>query len=326
MKKFMKNCAIAALILILVGGVLARVAGTIKGTEVVANVVHDVTNGNVQMDLSGIQEWGANISESAVEGIENFENTVNYDIDDATIFEDAYEICVGDTEKSFAAGEIKSLDIEAGGCTVTIVESEDADFHIETHSINKFQTYVEDSTLYVKGTIGSVMGIDNPTGEITLYVPVNYVFDEVELEIGAGILEMGNLQATKVALETGAGEITADTIQCEEFVVSVGMGECVVKEITAKSLEGDVGAGNLEFAKVTADLIEMECSMGNLEMEVTGAKEDYNYNIECGMGNLELGNETYSGIAQEKQVDNGSAKTMDIECAMGNVEISFTDK
>ncbi|MBQ2803909.1 MAG: DUF4097 family beta strand repeat protein [Lachnospiraceae bacterium] len=325
MKKFMKTCAIIALVLLVLGAMLTYIGGSFKSVEIVADVVDNVTNGNISLDLTGLAEWGSNIGESAMEGIERFEETVNYDIDAATIFNDAFEIVTEDVTKSFEAVDITSLEVAAGGCAFTIKESVDENFYVETVGLNKFQSYVEDNTLSVKGTINEVTGIHNTAGSITLHVPAGFVFEEVAMEIGAGAMDLGTVNASKITLEAGAGEILADDIAGEELEVTVGMGECSVDKLQVTKLSGEVGAGNLSFEEVLAEQIELECAMGNLEMEIVGAKEDFNYNIQCGMGNVELGNESYSGLAQDKKVDNGASKNIELDCAMGNVEISFTN-
>ena len=83
--------------------------------------------------------------------------------------------------------------------------------------------------------------------------------------------------------------------------------------------------GHLYLEGAVGDKAEMECAMGSLEMVIEGSQTDFNYDVECGMGNIDLGRSSYSGVAQDKRIDNGAEKRMVIECAMGDVDISFTE-
>ena len=41
------------------------------------------------------------------------------------------------------------------------------------------------------------------------------------------------------------------------------------------------------------------------------------------MGELKVGDDSYNGLAQEKQINNNASKNMELECAMGSVVVEF---
>ena len=60
---------------------------------------------------------------------------------------------------------------------------------------------------------------------------------------------------------------------------------------------------------------------------MTGAQEDYNYDLECGVGNLDVGSDSYSGLGRENHISNtGADRKLELECGMGNVSVSFSGK
>ena len=43
------------------------------------------------------------------------------------------------------------------------------------------------------------------------------------------------------------------------------------------------------------------------------------------MGNIELNGRDYGGFGQERSMDNGVSRQIDLDCSMGYIGISFTD-
>ena len=315
MKKFMKSCAITALCLIVIGFVLATVAGTVRGRTTIQNVVESVTGGRVHVDLDDLfDEWGLNV-------IDN----INYNIEDNIGFNRHYSILNGSIDKYSLGSDINELDIEVGACSFITKTSTDDDFYLEVKSVGKFQGYVEDGTLYIKSSVtGKRRGISN-AGQIILYIPEGAYFDDADIEVGAGGLEFDGLTADSVDLEVGAGQITLRDIKVNDLDASVGMGQITLKEMAVETLNAEVGMGQLSAEGLITGDASIECSMGNVSLKLDGSQQDFNYELSKAMGNVTLGRESSSGFASERHIDNNADKTMDIECAMGNVTIQFTE-
>lgn len=354
MRRFMQGCAITALVLIVLGFSMALIAGGVKGTETIENVVESVTKGKVQVNLDGISDWGISVGETVgaavgdmgvnigdigstigdgvgdaigdgiAEGLDN----VHYDLDDAMVFDKKHEILKGDVDKFSVGNEVGELFVEVGGCVFTMKESGDDNYYLEAENTKKFQGYVEDGTLFVRATIGTGTVTKGKECRVTLYVPDNWKekrLEKVDMELGAGVMDLSGFDAEKVLLEVGAGQITLSEVVAETLDVSVGMGEIVVEALTVDKLLGEVGMGRLYLEGAIYDKADVECAMGSLEMVVQGSQDDFDYDVECGMGNITLGGDSYGGVAQEKTIDNGASKKMLVECAMGDVNIAFTE-
>ena len=322
MGKFMKGCALTALVLIGAGIIMAVVGGAAKGTTTIHEVVDKVTGGLVQVNLGEDNEWGVTIGEKLVGA--DFNTGIHYDIDESSIFDMDFEIFSGDYQDTFAADGIRRLDIETGGCEFTVKESADESFHVEAEETNKFQCYRKDETLHIKGTMKTAISNNVKPCKITLYVPKEAAFEKLLLEVGAGVVDLGTLRAEKIDLEVGAGQILADSLTGTDVMISVGVGECIVKDMQAAKLDAEVNMGNLNVQGAVSEKIILECAMGNIEMQVDGAFSDYDYDVECGLGNVLIGDKSYSG-ASEASVNNGASRKMDVECAVGNIEIAFME-
>lgn len=308
MKKFMKGCAVTALVLIVLGVVLAVAAGSIRGRIAIEDTVRAVTGGRVKLDLHL----------NPTSGDDGY-----YNIEDSDVFSKEYDIVEGNVERYSLGNNISKLDVEIGGCNLYVQESQDDEFYLEAENMRKMQSYVKEGTLHIKALRTGEIWDETKKCEIILYVPANYSFQEAEFEVGAGYIDIGTLTAGEVGLEAGAGSIEADLIQAQEVDASVGAGAISVYDMNVQDVSGEVGVGYMYLEGEISRRADMECSMGSLELYVRGAQTDFNYQVECGMGNLEIGEESYSGLAKETSINHQAAKNMDLECAMGSISVTF---
>ncbi len=320
MKKFMKACVIIALILLIVGVVMAFVGSSAEGTDKVSELVESVTGGKIQLEL-GNGSWGIFSGEDDWEA-----PGALFDIDDNTMFDKDYETLENNVEKYAVGTGVSKLDIEVGGCAFYFEESGDNQFYVEAKNAGKFQCFIKGDTLYVKSSRTTVDDWSEITeGEIRLYIPANYTFEEMDVELGAGLLQMQKANATDMELNVGAGRIVIGELLAGKCSAEVGMGEIMVENMTVSDVEAEVGMGNLKMAGTIQGNVDAECSMGAITFTLTGKEEAFNYNLEAAMGNISLNGTEYSGMTQDKTIQNGASKHMNIECSMGNIEIDFAE-
>ncbi len=320
MKKFMKGCAITALVLLILGFAMAIVAGAVGGTGAVGDIVKSVTDGKIQINLGAGEGFGISLNEE-----ELFDEEIEYNITEHMIFDSAYEIFGGDVEKYAVGSDIGKLDIEAGGCKFIFEDSEDASFYVEAKETGKFQCYVKNDTLYVKTTRTVSDWDDYDDCEIILYIPTDYSFEKVDVELGAGLLEMDMVVADKVDLEVGAGQIIMDFLQANICNIEVGMGELLVEDMQVAKVNAEVGMGHLMLGGTVLENLNGECAMGAMELNLSGKEEEFDYTIEAALGNVSIGGTDYSGLAQDKVIKNAANKKITLECAMGNIQVEFEE-
>lgn len=307
MKKFMKFCAVSALVMIVVGAVLGAVGSSHAGGGTISQVVDSVTGGRVSTQFGGFfPGWG-----------------VNFDIGDSSMFSKDRDIETGNVEKYCPGDGICVLQVEVGGCDFQTKVSSDDSVYLEAENVRKFQGYVEDGTLYVKSTAGSDLSFFAGKSTVVLYLPEEYFFDRVDIEIGAGQVEMKRLQGREVSLEAGAGRILLEDAEAEELKIEVGAGSVELMDMTVGQLSVEVGMGEFVGRGAINGDADVTCSMGNVEVEVRGEKRDFNYQLEGAMGSIDLDGEECGGFGTEKSIENGADKTMEIECSMGNITVEF---
>ncbi len=345
MNKFTKGCLITALVTFVIGlflcGIGALLGGfrmldgmDIEGITGIPFVFHRSANGGIQYGFGwdDLDDWG----DIDWTGYEKWSR-----IDDGD----------GKIELDLTADTLHNLTMEMGACDIYIMESENEHVCIEVKGNTRYFRYLveNDGSLSLTHTTGR--GYWNwsrhkitPVSTVYLYLPEGVMLDELDIEIGAGNMESVELSARKVSVEAGAGTCDFDSLTSTgETDLLVGAGTITLDSLRAGSLDAEVGAGQLyiDDARVegetdmnlgvgSAELsglfignMSLECDMGNVTLKLDDAEENHNYDIECSIGNVRLGSHSYTGLADDVLISNGSASTYEIECSVGDVEITF---
>lgn len=297
MKKFMKTCAILALVLIVVGMGLALMAGAIQGP---------ITWAEFKKSVLWDDDFKESLKNQVVDGLEHLDSGQRYELEEHVNFDSDNPIYKGDAEQTFSAAEIRDIEILAGACSIEVKDSEDEDFHIKVQNVGSYQGYVKGNTLHVRSVRKTTWG-DGTKCSIKLYVPADFIFEDVELSLGAGQIDWQSaLGASEVEIELGAGDIN-------------------LADLTADKLKAEVGMGSLEVTGDIREKADVNCAMGNIDLTLAGAENSFNYEVEVAAGNVTIGDKTYSGLAKEKDIDNDALRDISVECAMGNISISFDE-
>lgn len=183
--------------------------------------------------------------------------------------------------------EFRNLDIEFRAGTLEVVYADVEEVEVEQENVPGFKSYVKEHTLHIEG--GTKIGVNSSGGTIIVRIPKDMIFDEVDLEFGAGEAKLIGLTANSVDIELGAGQAN-------------------LSGLAVKELNAEVGAGQLN-------------------MELVGSETDYNYDAECDIGEIKIGTTSISGLGGSKEVHNpGANRYMDLECGVGQIQIEFQNQ
>ncbi len=297
MGKGIKAFLIAACVCILVGMVMLIGVLACGGRDAVAQAI----TGGVYFSEDGLHVGGMNV----------FEDTANLEFDSAK-------------EMKFSADSFENLDLELTAGTFEIVEG-DSD-KIIVRSAKKINMAQSGKTLIVdtdRGVKVHFFGISDEGHHVEITLPKDKEFRKMDIEIGAGQLEADSLIAEDIEMQIGAGSIIVDTFTCEKAKISVGAGESIIKEGLAGKLDLDVGFGDLQYDGSLSGDLDADCGMGNMDICLDGKEEDFNYQIDVGMGDISVGNNSYGGMVQSKDIDHDAEADMDLDCGMGSIKIKF---
>lgn len=179
--------------------------------------------------------------------------------------------------------ECQNLEVEFEAGQLQIYYADVEEIQIEQKNVPDFKAKVEKKTLRIDGDTDNRKSSD---GSIVIVLPQNMKFEEVDLEIGASMADINDIEA-------------------KNFTIEVGAGEAAISNLDVKDLDVNTGVG-----KVTVELV--------------GKESDYNYNVECGIGSIEVGENSYSGLGTKQKISNpGADRSMNVECGIGEVQIRF---
>lgn len=180
--------------------------------------------------------------------------------------------------------DVRDMEIEVGAGKLEVYYADVEKIQVKQEGVKKFSCYVEDGTLYIEGN--NNLWKSRSVGKIVVQIPKDIVFDEVDMEIGAGQATIKDLAANSVNIEVGAGEAHLTSLDTKELDASTGAG--------------------------------------SLYVELIDSETDYSYDAECDIGQIMIGKTSIGGFGGSRNVENpGARKYMDLECGIGQIEIKF---
>ncbi len=223
--------------------------------------------------------------------------------------------------------DVRKLSLALGAGTFTVKEKEAGDgesIDLYIQGVGDCDYYVEDSTLFVNGFKGNHF-VSRNANSITLKFPMGMSFEEVEIEMGAGIMDCYDLRARELEATVGAGALSMYRSRADELSVELGAGELYASQMEAQEAKLTVGLGNCAWEGEISRSLEAECDMGSAVFILKGKETDFNYEIECNGGTIEMGGYGGSGIGMEKRIDNGAGRDMELTCNLGNITVNFEE-
>ncbi len=269
-----------------------------------------------------------------------------------------YEGDVDQTQVPDAAG-IDRVSFDTAGSTVRLKYSDDGNYYFAGENAGKFQCFAHNGTLSVRAKGRS--GVGSRQCVITVWVPENAYFREIELTVGGGSVEadalsgddisldvgggtielgalsgkeiridlgageclFGSIDSELIGVDIGAGEMRCDEIRAQELSVSIGAGQATVSGGEVKDVDISVGAGQVNYAGAVTGDLDVECSMGAVYLELAGEEKDHNYDISCSMGSVTVGDDSFGGMGVSREIDNGSESEVTLDCSMGEIAVTF---
>lgn len=239
---------------------------------------------------------------------------IGYDEDDSrpdTAAES--ETYVPDGEDVMLYDGVKEIELDMGALAVCVRTGDTAGVQVDPSYLRSdIREAVENSIQCDDG--GRELKIDiekhaldwntNDTGTLYITVPGQESLDSFSAEIGAGLLEIDGLYTHELTLDVQAGQITA-----ENFETSY--------------LEADCGAGQIDLSGSVWKEADIECGLGSIRCTLPGEQENYDYELSWGAGEVTVGNDVFSGIHREAEINNGSSRLIKADCGMGEINITF---
>ena len=215
------------------------------------------------------------------------------------------------------SSEIQSLEVKINAADFTIKQGES--FSVES---NLKHLTVEDKNgvLTIKET--KKFGSTYTGAVLTLYVPVDTVFEKADITTGAGRLTVDSLSASTMNFELGAGEVSIDTlVATSDIDIDGGAGKITISGGALHNLDLDMGVGQLNLTSALTGESDFDLGVGEANITIIGNRDDYKLNIEKGLGNITVDGTSISNI---KGQGNGN-NSIEISGGIGAINLKFKE-
>lgn len=222
----------------------------------------------------------------------------------------------------FSGREMTRLDVNVKATAVRIRTAKEGEpVRIETN--NEYITsWVDGSTLNVVEKSHGFFGWGG-TGDLVIYVREDTTFDSVEIEIGAGTLDIERLEARDLKLNLGAGKTAIDElVATRRAEIDGGAGVVEIRGGELRDLDLDLGAGKAEVRAKVIGNGRVTAGVGKTELTLIGRKEDYRLRIDKGIGSVTLDGRS---LSDGESVGSGTT-LIEIDSGVGAVEMKIVEE
>ena len=320
MKKFTRGVLIAAGCF-LAGGVILGTIGGI-GKVYTGERIGDGEEINVMRDVwSRMRGWKFRWRRGAERGL-----TLEFD---GIEYNDNHDTVYGSfTDDSLQDVDIRNLDLEIGGGTLTVRQGDS--LILKKEGGPECQYYIEEDTFYLK----QKCPVSGGAADLTLTLPEGIVLDDVNITMGAGKIAAKDMLSTKnMEIEVDAGEITLEEVRAEFFSAEVAAGSVTVHRLDAEECETqvDMGSITLEDSLITGNL-HAEVNMGDISVFLRDSYENHDYDVSCSMGEIRIKDggrimRECEGLANSLEFSGNNSvvgSEYDLSCSMGSILVEFS--
>lgn len=240
-------------------------------------------------------------------------SSINSDKKDSKLLEEYTTI-------SNNVNNIESFKIDISNDDIEIKEGEK--FEVKTNDPDvKF--YHENSKVKIKTDKTFSWHLSNSSrGTIIIYLPNEFNITELELNLGAGKIDIDKIFVETLLMDLGAGTMTAKEINVyEKATINGGTGNINIYSGTINNLNLKLDAGNASIQSDLTGSNTLTTGVGKLNLGLSRSKDNYKFDISKGLGNIILND---FEVSEDILIGDGEAK-IKISGAIGNIIINTAE-
>lgn len=154
--------------------------------------------------------------------------------------------------------------------------------------------------------------------KLVIYIPSDVV--KLDIDIGAGKIEMENVKIDKLSLDTGAATAKMkDLTVISQADIDTGIGEIFIENADISNLDLDAGIGNVEYSGYLRGANDVDCGVGSVNINLTGTEAMYKIIAERGIGELNINGNSLSGT---QTIGEGS-NILKLSGGIGSLNIAY---
>ncbi|NLC48475.1 MAG: DUF4097 domain-containing protein [Tenericutes bacterium] len=178
---------------------------------------------------------------------------------------------------------ISSLEISIQYSSLEIINSDK--FLIETN--NKYIKVKENNNKLTIKENNKKLFTSKNTNKITLYIPYNFIFDDVDINSGVGNINIDLINSKDLNLKIGAGKITIkDLFIANKAKIEGGAGKITISSGQINNLNLDSGVGKVSIRCKLTGNNNISSGIGETNLLLLGDKENYTVIASKGIGTI----------------------------------------
>lgn len=201
------------------------------------------------------------------------------------------------------------------------LEIKKGDFKVESNDTNVKCTQ-KGNELIVKET-GNNWLRNKEGNKVIIYIPENKEFNEIEIDTGAGNIEIESLNTKDLSFSIGAGKVEINNLKVtNEAEIDGGAGKVDILSGEICNLNLDMGIGEFNVCTKLLGNNDIEQGMGKLTIKLTDSQENYTIRTRKGMGSITIDGKE----AQNNSIYGNGQNILNIEGEMGAIEITTNNE
>ena len=155
--------------------------------------------------------------------------------------------------------------------------------------------------------------------QIVVTLPQGYEAQRVEIENGAGRVEIKGLKAGLLTIENGAGAFYGQDMSAQRTNIDAGVGEVSIQQAEFHDLDLETGVGATTITGSVTGRSRVECGVGETTLNISGNVADYSITADMGIGAISLNGQKISGSAGTP----GAPNALHVSGGIGAVNINI---
>lgn len=201
------------------------------------------------------------------------------------------------------------------------LEIKKGDFKVESNDTNVKCTQ-KGNELIVKET-GNNWLRNKEGNKVIIYIPENKEFNEIEIDTGAGNIEIESLNTKDLSFSIGAGKVEINNLKVtNEAEIDGGAGKVDILSGEICNLNLDMGIGEFNICTKLLGNNDIEQGMGKLTIKLRDSQENYTIRTRKGMGSITIDGKE----AQNNSIYGNGQNILNIEGGMGAIEITTNNE
>ena len=231
-------------------------------------------------------------------------------------------VAVGDMRDYKVEGDVVDFDLDISAAELKIVCGDR--FEVRSNlknlkvNVSGGCLKIEEKTKIKIDAFGN--GYNDAYLEITL--PSDFVFGKVDIDTGAGKVDIERLFAEKIEMSLGAGQVTVEELSASAYAdIDGGAGQLNIHGGTLKNLDFDMGLGELNFTASLLGECDFDMGVGRANLTLLGSPDDYRIEFSKGLGSIDFNGDD---IENGQIIGNGDTK-IDIDGGIGAINVKTTN-